>query len=285
MTSHNQYHINRLEKEIANLDAEMASLSKRRSDLLRKINRLHDDLSRTKSIQTVNSKLREIERHNKSLADIESKQAINSKKKSEKSSRLREYYTRQNREEEKARKKARDEERKMMRERELYERRISSMTNVFHIPREPTLIEDGADQDFDFFICHSSEDKEELVRELAKSLESKGAKVWYDEFVLKIGDSLGKEINRGLARSRFGVVILSRNFFGKSWPEQELSALVTRENSGQIEQTRILPIWHNISRDQVAEYSPILADRIAIQTSSMTVDEIANDLMRRLENA
>jgi predicted aspartyl protease len=67
-----------------------------------------------------------------------------------------------------------------------------------------------------------------------------------------------------LATSRFGVVVLSRKFFEKEWPQRELDGLTSREiGGGKV----ILPVWHNISYDEVARYSPVLADRIAIPTT------------------
>src|SRR5437867_11556144 len=65
---------------------------------------------------------------------------------------------------------------------------------------------------WDVFISHASEDKEEIAHPLAEALTNGGFAVWYDKFTLKLGDSLRASINRGLAESRFGVVILSKHF-------------------------------------------------------------------------
>ena len=70
---------------------------------------------------------------------------------------------------------------------------------------------------FDVFISHTSEDKDEVVRPLATALRDAGLKVWYDEFELRIGDSLRRKIDKGLASSRFGVVVLSQDFFGRGY--------------------------------------------------------------------
>src|SRR5215470_3540674 len=95
---------------------------------------------------------------------------------------------------------------------------------------------------WDVFISHATEDKDEVARPLAESLKDEGLEVWYDEFTLKLGMSLRQTIDRGLARSRFGVVILSPNFFKKHWPENELNGLATRESKRR---QLILPVWHN----------------------------------------
>ena len=68
---------------------------------------------------------------------------------------------------------------------------------------------------FDAFICHASEDKEDFVRPLADALSQFHLHIWYDEFSLSVGDGLRRAIDHGLAKSRFGIVVLSPNFFKK----------------------------------------------------------------------
>lgn len=128
---------------------------------------------------------------------------------------------------------------------------------------------------FDVFISHASEDKDEVVRPLANALRAAGLSVWFDEFELRIGDSLRRKIDRGLGSSRFGVVVLSQAFFGKGWPEYELDGLVTRAVSGE---QILLPIWHNVSKREVIGYSASLADRLARSTTTHTVEEIAAEI-------
>jgi len=132
------------------------------------------------------------------------------------------------------------------------------------------------ERDFDVFISHASEDKDEVVRPLAESLREGGLVVWYDEFELKIGDSLRRKIDAGLARSRFGIVVLSQAFFGKGWPNYELDGLVTLSVSGE---QVLLPIWHNITKREVIQYSPSLADKLARSTATHTVEEIADEII------
>lgn len=84
----------------------------------------------------------------------------------------------------------------------------------------------------DFFICHASENKDSVARPLAKKLIGNGLTVWYDEYSLVWGDELMKSIEKGLKNSSFGIVIFSKEFFGKKWPERELQALfgLTKDN-------------------------------------------------------
>ena len=118
---------------------------------------------------------------------------------------------------------------------------------------------------WDVFISHASEDKEDFVRPLAAALHDSGLGVWYDESSLKIGDSLRRAIDYGLANSRYGVAVLSPRFFEKEWPQQELDGLASRETAGL---KVSLPVWHNIGLEEVRRYSPILAGRVAAKSSS-----------------
>lgn len=91
---------------------------------------------------------------------------------------------------------------------------------------------------WDIFISHASEDKQAFVRPLATALDQMGVSVWYDEFTLKMGDSLSSSIAKGLTNSRYGLVIISKAFIKKKWTEHELRGLVMREIS---EDNVILP--------------------------------------------
>ena len=130
-------------------------------------------------------------------------------------------------------------------------------------------------KEYDVFISHASEDKDAVVRPLATALQNKGIRVWYDEFEMRIGDSLRRKIDQGLANSRFGIVVISSFFVKKGWTNYELDGLMTKAISGQ---QVLLPIWHNISKQEVINFSPSLADKVARNTSQQTVQEIADEI-------
>lgn len=119
---------------------------------------------------------------------------------------------------------------------------------------------------YDAFISHASEDKESFVRPLAQKLKEQNIEIWYDEFTLRTGDSIRREIDRGLSQSRYGIVILSPSFLEKQWPQWELDGLLQRELDYR--GTVILPIWHEISRKEVMNYSPALADKFSISSAN-----------------
>lgn len=79
------------------------------------------------------------------------------------------------------------------------------------------------------FVSHASEDKEEIARPIAEGLARLGYDVWFDEYQLTIGDNLRREINLGLSKCDFGIVIFSPNFFSKDWPQLELDGLAEKE--------------------------------------------------------
>jgi hypothetical protein len=132
---------------------------------------------------------------------------------------------------------------------------------------------------WDVFISHASEDKDGIARPLARALEARGKRVWFDEFTLRVGDSLRRSIDTGLARSRFGIVVLSKSFFGRHWPEQELNGLATKEVKGV---KVILPVWHGVSHEEVAEYSPTLADRLAA-SSDRGIEYVIEKLLEAMD--
>lgn len=145
------------------------------------------------------------------------------------------------------------------------------------LAQETNLYVDNTDlnKEYDVFISHASEDKDSVVRPLAIALKNKGVNVWYDEFELKIGDSLRRKIDHGLSKSKFGIVVISRSFIKKGWTNYELDGLMTKAISGQ---QILLPIWHDITKQEVIDYSPSLTDKVARNTSQETVEEIAEEI-------
>lgn len=133
----------------------------------------------------------------------------------------------------------------------------------------------------DVFISHASEDKDDFVRPLADALIAQGLNVWYDEMTLRIGDSLRQKIDKGLANSRVGLVVLSPSFIKKGWTNYELDGIVTRTVSNE---QVLLPIWHNITKQQVVDFSPSIADKVARSTATHTIEEIAIEIAELIKS-
>jgi hypothetical protein len=135
---------------------------------------------------------------------------------------------------------------------------------------------------YDVFLSHASEDKDDVARPLATALVGFKLEIWYDEFALRVGDSLTAEIDNGLARSDYGVVILSKYFFKKYRTNEERNGLVNKAVvSGR---KIILPVWHNVTKDDVYEYSPTLVDRYALNTT-MGMDVVAQKLVEEIKGS
>lgn len=145
--------------------------------------------------------------------------------------------------------------------------------------KEPNLYVESLElnKEYDVFISHASEDKDDAVRPLANASKKEGISVWYDEFEFKIGNSLRRKIDQGLSKSRFGIVVISRSFIKKGWTNYKLEGLVTKAVSGQ--QT-FLPIWHDITKQEVIDYNLSLAYKVARNTGQETVEEIAEMILQ-----
>lgn len=131
---------------------------------------------------------------------------------------------------------------------------------------------------WDVFISHATEDKS-YVGPLAKALEDAGIRTWYDKTCIGWGDDIRQSIDDGLRNCKYGIIVFSKTFLGrKKWTEYEVSALFGRETA---QQKTILPIWHDVTYDEVFEYSPALAERRALSSAD---DPIASIVRTMLEN-
>jgi len=127
----------------------------------------------------------------------------------------------------------------------------------------------------DVFLSHASEDKVQVARPLALMLQERGLRVWYDEFELRIGDNLIAKLNAGMNSSRFGILVLSNDFFGKNWTEYELNTL---EYMAVTQEFILFPVLHNISVEELRAYRASLANIVARSTATHTIEEIAIEI-------
>jgi hypothetical protein len=126
------------------------------------------------------------------------------------------------------------------------------------------------------FISHDSRDKDPFVRELASKLRSMMCPVWYDEYSLRVGQSLRESIDKGLSEATKCILVLSKNFLANpGWTKAEFNAIMNKHISGG--SSVILPIWLDVSREEVATYSLLLTDIVAL-TPTIGMDELAKKL-------
>ena len=282
--------INRLQRELADISRRISQEVKKEADLISRIGQIQRSITKNTSLSTLNSKLSEIERKQKDVASVASKKATLAKNEADKNSQLLKAKLDLAKEEERERKRiATAREREIRKENDLVrqgqaaqlllqrqlnaERAASS--KLTEALSSVASLEDEPEIQYDLFISHASDDKDDLVGPLVKALQALGVKVWYDKFTLRVGDSLRKKIDEGLSNSRFGTLVLSSAFFAKQWPQYELDGMNTLEINGR---KMILPIWHKTSKSEVIKFSPSLADKVALNSSLMTIEEIAKEL-------
>jgi len=274
-----QGNIERLQRDISDLQAKLSRATKKESDATGKIARIQSSMSGRLFPSQYQSKLRELSRVQDDVAKARHEQSDLNKKIADKTRDLHRYQGELSREEERERKKLIESDRRRQQELVTYNRSLDSQLAAYRLttrlPGPVDAVPTEAVKPNDFFISHASEDKDEFVRPLVEALQRLGVTVWYDEFQLKVGDSLRRSIDKGLSNSRYGVVVLSSMFFAKDWPQQELDGMFALEVNGR---KVILPIWHRVTKDEVLKYSPILADKVALQSSLCSTQEIAEKL-------
>lgn len=138
---------------------------------------------------------------------------------------------------------------------------------------------------YDVFISHANKDKDDLIEELFQSLDKLGVEIFYDKETIDWGDKWKDKILEGTKKSEFAIIVISENFFGREWTEKELTEFLNKQNRNG--QKLILPILHNISKEQLKEKYPNVADIQAIDSNDYSCDQIAllfaKQLIKRLK--
>lgn len=279
ISSSYQGNVNRIEKDIADLQKKIADETKKELDKNKSISTIERSITKNTSLSTLQSKQRQIQTYQHDIIGIKSKIADYQKKIATKTVELgRRKQDLRKAEEAETKKNQREQvafQQKLERSIQEQKQTLDILVNQNYSNRNHTESTEDQTKEYDFFISHASEDKDDIVRELANALQNEGLKVWYDEFVLKIGDSLRKNIDAGLINSKYGIVIISPNFIKKNWPEYELNGMIAKEMNGH---KVVLPIWHKVTKNEVINFSPTLADKLALNTSIHTITEIVNSL-------
>lgn len=270
--------ISRLTRDIADLQKKRGDIARKRSDVMAKVDRAQRAMASAKDLRKAADQAKILSGLQNELSRIDGTDADLMRKLADKEKSLSERRARLAKEEADQAKRLREEnKRELDRQRRAaddLQRSIASTSRSITQVSSTTFAKEATEEpDYDFFISHASEDKDEVARPLAEALSVLGCKVWYDELTLKVGDSLRRSIDKGIARSRFGVVVLSETFFKKDWTQRELDGLTQQEIAGE---SRILPLWHRVTAAEVRKFSPSLADKVALSTATKTIDEIAS---------
>ena len=274
--------VNQLDKDIADLEKKMADLVKKEADKTKRIGDTQRSITKNTSQSTLQSKMRQIDSYQKEVSKILADKATINQKLADKRKRRVDAASKLQKEEATQAKTLAKQQKSVF---TAYERQINELTKQIvmqeNIAKEENIIfESNTEEEYDVFVSHAFEDKEDSDEFVRILQEEYGLKVWYDAVSIKWGDSIRTEIDKGLKKSKFGVVILSRSYISKYWTNYELEGLFQRESNGG---KLILPIWHNITKQEVQNFSPSLAGKMAMSTAFMTPNEIAEKLNELLD--
>jgi hypothetical protein len=126
----------------------------------------------------------------------------------------------------------------------------------------------------DVFLCHAWDDRQGAAKELHDLLELRGVRVWFSEKDVGLGVPLLRAIDKGLANSRVGIVLVTpallRRLPTEGIADKELSALLAGE--------RLVPVLHGTTYEALREVSPLLASRSGLSTSEGSMTSVATKL-------
>ena len=127
---------------------------------------------------------------------------------------------------------------------------------------------------YDLFLCHAWDDRKGAAKELCDKLIEKGVSVWFSEKDLPLGSTMLREIDKGLAKSRAGIVLVTPAFLkrveNEGVADKELSALLAKD--------RLVPVVHNTTYEALRDVSPLLGSRSGLDTNEDSMDDIASKL-------
>ncbi len=279
-----QHQLDSLNREISRLETQSSSIITREIAKQKQINDMRSALTRCTSFSQIQSKNRSIEQYSRELSRIlDEKKRITETiaRKVKEKSNLEEKIGKQRIEDEKKRQKEQNHAIQSLNSHLSQQRasvfpRLSTFHHSMFHPMQHHVT------NYDVFISYASEDKETFVTSVGVSLQNHNPNIWWDYQEIRWGDSIRKQIDDGLANARLGIVVISPDYLKKYWTQYEYNGLLQQEanvNGRPI----VLPIWHRISKEEILKYSPTLADRSALNTTTFTPNEIALELVKILE--
>ncbi|WP_313630115.1 TIR domain-containing protein [Enterococcus devriesei] len=259
--------------DISRLERTLASEQKKSSDADKKIADSKTAISRSKVASTIRSKQRTIESETKKSVSAKSKVANISGKIAKKRKELGDTQVKLS--------KVRTEESEKFQKdlKRSYDKQITKMRQIQNeeikvvqseILNDPSL----NDKEYDIFISYASEDSE-YVDKLEKSFKNANFSVWIDKSNIGWGQSIRQSIDNGLAKSKFELIVLSSKYIQKHWTGYELDGILNKESSTG--RQMVLPLWHNVTKDEIDKKSPSLSNRLALDTRFNSLDEIVEN--------
>lgn len=148
---------------------------------------------------------------------------------------------------------------------------VASLTPV----REAVEREAAARPDLrDCFLCHAWDDRQGAAKELHDLLEAAGVKVWFSEKDLGLGVPMMRAIDKGLAASKIGLVLVTPALLARLPKE----GVADKELSTLLQGNRLVPIVHGTTYPALRDVSPMLASRSGLDTSEDTMAVVATKI-------
>jgi len=275
----NESGLNRTTQKDTQLQTKLINLRKKRDAAVKKVERISNKNKIT------SGEIRRLNRYRKDLTTIESNITKVIQETQKNSEKMKEYRKKVSKEQDKQ---LADLMKLMKGNEKINEGYINNQIELqIKLDELAADIKESVNQkeiiEYDVFLSHSSLDKEEYVAELSDKLEEKGLSVFEDVKVFKIGQSQTDMMNFGILNSRFVVVFLSVNFIESGWSEYEFKSFLNREiNEKKI---IILPIWHNVTVEEVKNYNPYLVDKYALNTSKYSLDQIVDSINQVIQDS
>lgn len=270
--------LEQINQDLAKANRDLAESVKRSAKEDESITRIKKSIAKNTSLSSLQSKNHQIGTHSREIAKQAKKQVELQKKIATLTSKKAE-----------AEKKLRNEELKINQElsnevvviKQLNQELIAQVERErqekLEILQKKAEILASLDNEFDVFISHASEDKEDFVEPLYKILAEYGISIFYDKDSIDWGDSIPTKIDKGILHSKICLLIISPNFIRKKWTQREKDAFIALDDK------KILPIWHKVSKDEVQKFSPTIAALKALNTVDYTLEEIAAKLQHALD--
>lgn len=280
-TSIVQNRIKTLHADINRLRKAFDKEKKNEADALKNKMQAMNGIKKNSTESAINSKLRSANNEEKKRAKAADQQYKISKKitgkQMELSKKQQELVKVQIKSSEQLQKSQEDTSKKVENFQETFDLIQNEYENKLSLNREEIMA-----KDFDVFISHATEDKASFVKPLVTELTNEKVSFFYDDFSIGWGKSVRQSLDEGILRSKFCVVVISKPFLEKYWTNYELDGFLQKEAKNQT--TVVLPIWLNITHDEVYSVSPSLANRRAIIGNSLTAEEIVEGIKNVLES-
>lgn len=156
--------------------------------------------------------------------------------------------------------------------------RVASLEETLLLGVQDAVASDQAQRQHDVFLSHAGPDRE-TAEYLFGEMTARELDVWFDGAELRLGESLTRQIDCGIAASRVGVILVTQTLLtGRYWTEREMGALISFRR-------RLIPVLDGVTFEELSAYSPLLADLIGLSTEHYGFDDIAGQIAATLQPA